>query len=225
MERADGFVATLSGIRPTGVDATPSMVRLARERGITAPLIAGEAYRLPFADAAFDLVSDITVIQHIQSSLQRVALEETARVLKPGGCLILMELIRGKGWTFPSAPTRLDPADHKLRHETDRLVRPGVSAARPAVRLDRAGDARWKPGAVVRFDPGTRGTHLPAFANCPPILLGSPADDRSTLGVDRPLYCGSLSSAVCHPSRLFIAKMSVRETAARTKQIIGLFRV
>jgi len=102
------------GFHPTGVDVTPSMLRVARERGTTAPLIAGEAYRLPFADAAFDLVSDVTVIQHIQSSLQRPALEETARVLKPGGCLILMELIRGKGaHIFPR------PADDWIRQTRD----------------------------------------------------------------------------------------------------------
>jgi SAM-dependent methyltransferase len=93
------------GFSPTGVDATRSMLRVARERGTRAPLITGEAYRLPFTDAAFDLVSDITVIQHIPSSLQRPALEETARVLKPSGCLILMELIRGKGaHIFPRSP-------------------------------------------------------------------------------------------------------------------------
>ena len=88
-----------------GVDATPSMLRLALERGTTAPLVAGEAGCLPFSDAAFDLVSDITVTQHIPSSLQPAALSEMVRVLKPGGRLILMELIRGEGaHIFPRAP-------------------------------------------------------------------------------------------------------------------------
>jgi SAM-dependent methyltransferase len=85
------------GLRATGVDATPPMLRLARERGTTTPVVAGEAQRLPFADAQFDFVSDITVIQHIPASLQDEALGEMTRVLKPGGRLILMELIRGEG--------------------------------------------------------------------------------------------------------------------------------
>lgn len=93
------------GLRPTGVDATSGMLRLARERGTAAPLIAGEAYRLPLRDAAFDCVSDITVVQHIPTPLQLRALSEMVRVLKPGGRLILMELTRGKGiHIFPRTP-------------------------------------------------------------------------------------------------------------------------
>lgn len=85
------------GLRASGVDATAPMLRLARQRGTTAPVVAGEAQRLPFADAQFDFVSDITVIQHIPTAFQAEALGEMARVLKPGGRLILMELIRGEG--------------------------------------------------------------------------------------------------------------------------------
>jgi len=93
------------GFRATGVDATASMLRVARELKTTAPLVAGEAYRLPFPDARFDLVSDITVVQHITASLQPQALGEMVRVIRPGGCLILMELIRGEGpLLFPRSP-------------------------------------------------------------------------------------------------------------------------
>lgn len=93
------------GFRPTGVDATVGMLRLARERGTAAALTAGEAHRLPFRDATFDAVSDITVTQHIPASLQVPALAEMMRVLRPGGCLILMELITGKDkHIFPRTP-------------------------------------------------------------------------------------------------------------------------
>jgi SAM-dependent methyltransferase len=93
------------GHRPTGVDATPGMLRLARQQGTAPPLLAGEAFRLPFADAAFDCVTDVTVVQHIPTALQPKALNEMTRVLKPGGRLILFELIRGKGThIFPRRP-------------------------------------------------------------------------------------------------------------------------
>jgi ubiquinone/menaquinone biosynthesis C-methylase UbiE len=93
------------GFQATGVDATPGMLGLAIERGTTAPLIAGEATCLPFADAEFDCVSDITVVQHIPQSLQPLALHEMVRVLKPGGRLILMELLRGdNAHIFPRTP-------------------------------------------------------------------------------------------------------------------------
>jgi ubiquinone/menaquinone biosynthesis C-methylase UbiE len=84
------------GLVATGVDATPGMLALARERGTTAPVVAGEAGCLPFGDTEFDCVSDITVVQHIPRSQQPEALGEMVRVLKPGGRLILLELIRGE---------------------------------------------------------------------------------------------------------------------------------
>ena len=93
------------GFLATGIDATPAMLRLARELGTSAPLIAGEAHRLPFRDGTFDSVSDITVIQHIPVSLQPLAVTEMMRVIRPGGSLILMELIRGEGeHIFPRNP-------------------------------------------------------------------------------------------------------------------------
>jgi SAM-dependent methyltransferase len=93
------------GFRATGVDLTSGMLRLASQRGTTALLIAGEAYRLPLKDAAFDCVSDITVVQHIPAPLQLQALSEMVRVLRPAGHLILMELTRGNGThIFPRTP-------------------------------------------------------------------------------------------------------------------------
>jgi SAM-dependent methyltransferase len=85
------------GLTATGVDAAWPMLQLARQNGTAAPLAMGEACELPFADEVFDCVSDITVVQHIPMPLQPTALGEMVRVLKPGGCLILVELIRGQG--------------------------------------------------------------------------------------------------------------------------------
>jgi len=93
------------GFCPSGVDSTLAMLLLAKRLGVVSPLVTGEAQRLPFADATFDCVSDITVVQHIPASQQPKALAEMMRVLKPGGQLILMELIRGKGaHVFPRTP-------------------------------------------------------------------------------------------------------------------------
>jgi SAM-dependent methyltransferase len=93
------------GHRPTGVDATLGMLRIARQQGTAPPLLAGEAFRLPFSDAAFDCVTDVTVVQHIPVELQPKAIGEMVRVLKPGGRLILFELIRGEGaHIFPHTP-------------------------------------------------------------------------------------------------------------------------
>jgi SAM-dependent methyltransferase len=93
------------GLRVTGVDATAGMLKMARNRGTPSPLTGGEAFRLPFADGAFDLVSDVTVVQHIPAARQAEALGEMVRVLRPGGKMVLMELIRGEdAHIFPRKP-------------------------------------------------------------------------------------------------------------------------
>lgn len=83
-------------IRVVGLDATQDMLRRAIVNGLTSPVVAGRAQELPFRDAAFDLVSDVTVVQHISSSEQGGVLKEMSRVLRPGGYLLLIELIEGE---------------------------------------------------------------------------------------------------------------------------------
>ena len=81
------------GFSPVGLDATIGMLQLARARNTQAPLITGLSQSLPFADSTFDGLSDITVVQHIPYEVQSKALSEMVRVLKPGGRMILMEVI------------------------------------------------------------------------------------------------------------------------------------
>lgn len=85
------------GFSALGMDATIGMLQIARTRGTKAPLTTGLAQNLPFADASFDCVSDITVVQHIPHELQAKALQEMVRVLRPKGRMILMEVICRKG--------------------------------------------------------------------------------------------------------------------------------
>ena len=79
-----------------GVDATIGMMQIARAHNTRSPLATGLAQSLPFSDATFDCLSDITVVQHIPYELQSRALQEMVRVLKPGGRMILLEVICGK---------------------------------------------------------------------------------------------------------------------------------
>jgi SAM-dependent methyltransferase len=62
--------------------------RLAAERGISGAAFAqGDAIRLPFASASFDLVFSHSVIEHVASA--EGYLRECHRVLRPGGVLYL----------------------------------------------------------------------------------------------------------------------------------------
>jgi SAM-dependent methyltransferase len=56
-------------------------------RGLGANGICGSALALPFEDAAFDIVAAFDVIEHCHP--EKVALDEIARVLAPGGRLLM----------------------------------------------------------------------------------------------------------------------------------------
>ena len=90
-----------------GLDATQDMLRRALAGGSSLAIVAARAQRLPFPDAEFDLVSDVTVVQHIASLEQYGVLKEMERVLKPGGHLLLIELIKGEApHIFPRTPQK-----------------------------------------------------------------------------------------------------------------------
>jgi len=89
------------GAEAIGVDPTPGM--LAAARGASSDSIEFHrmsATALDFPDRHFDLVTCITVIQHLEPREQEAAISEIARVLRPGGEAVLLELIdvgdRGK---------------------------------------------------------------------------------------------------------------------------------
>lgn len=84
------------GYSPTGLDASLSMLRRAIELKTFTPLVGGELQALPFRDQTFDCVSVITVIQHIPEPEQQRAIKEAVRVIRQGGYLILLEVIRGR---------------------------------------------------------------------------------------------------------------------------------
>ena len=76
----------------TGVDAAPDMVRVAREgsEDRRVRFIQGTAEDLPLPDASVDLVVSTTSFDHWQN--QGAGLAECARVLAPGGHLVLSDL-------------------------------------------------------------------------------------------------------------------------------------
>jgi ubiquinone/menaquinone biosynthesis C-methylase UbiE len=85
--------------RITGIELSPVMLSRARQRatelGITAELIEGDAHALPFADNHFDTVVCALSLCSIPDSARAVS--EMARVLKPGGRLLLLDHI-GSTW-------------------------------------------------------------------------------------------------------------------------------
>lgn len=75
-----------------GIDAAPAMIEVARAAAADDRLrfVAGRAERLPWPAESFDLVVSTTSFDHWAD--QRAGLAECARVLAPGGCLVLTDL-------------------------------------------------------------------------------------------------------------------------------------
>lgn len=88
------------GAKVTGIDPDDAMLAAARRRadasGLAFRLLPGTAEALPFADCSFDRVVAITVLCFIDRP--DAAIAEMARVLRPGGQIILGELGKWNVW-------------------------------------------------------------------------------------------------------------------------------
>ncbi len=73
--------------RPVGVDLSEDALALSRTRGVT--VVRGSLMALPFPDAAFDGVTSFDVLYHRWVVDDRAAVRELARVLRPGGWLLV----------------------------------------------------------------------------------------------------------------------------------------
>lgn len=153
LEIAVGTARNLSSysddVRLTGIELSPEMLAIARERqaelGRDADLRIGDAQALEFSDRSFDTVVCTLGLCTIPD--ERRAIGEAFRVLRPGGRLLLLEHVRS-----PSTPVRvvqrlLDPlavrfeADHLVREPLDHLEAEGFE-------LERVERSKW--GTVER---------------------------------------------------------------------------
>ncbi|MBN8611204.1 MAG: class I SAM-dependent methyltransferase [Deltaproteobacteria bacterium] len=92
--------AAQRGAAVTALDLEQEMLDAARaraaSRGVEVTLQQGRAEQLPFADASFDVVIAVTVLCFVPDAQRAVG--EMARVLAPGGRVILGELGRFSVW-------------------------------------------------------------------------------------------------------------------------------
>ncbi|MBL8550202.1 MAG: class I SAM-dependent methyltransferase [Hyphomonadaceae bacterium] len=108
-----------SGVRATGLDPTSALIEEARRRDPSGRYVLGRAEDLPFADASFDLV--VAYLSLIDIEDADAAMAEMARVLKPGGALLIANLTSfntagaDRGWVRDASGARLHfPIDHYL---------------------------------------------------------------------------------------------------------------
>src|SRR5438105_3137061 len=137
------------GVELTGIELSPGMLAIARQRahdlGHPADLRLGDAQALEFPDESFDTVTCTLGFCTIPDT--RAAAAEAFRVLRPGGQLLLLAHVRSPAGIVRGAQRLLEPlavrfeADHLLREPLDYL--PGVGFV-----IDEIQRSKW--GIVER---------------------------------------------------------------------------
>ena len=95
----------LPGVEIVGIDRSRNMIRQAREQAIAERLAArlqfqiGDANRVEFPDASFDFVLCNSVLHHLENSVR--VLDDLARVVRPGGGVLVRDLRRPSRLAFP----------------------------------------------------------------------------------------------------------------------------
>ncbi|MDH3525011.1 MAG: class I SAM-dependent methyltransferase [Acidobacteriota bacterium] len=148
------------GLRVIAVDGSAVALELgrrrARRRGLAVDWRAGSALGLPVADRSVDLVVDRGCLHVIARRQRRRYAKEVARVLRPGGSLVV--------WA-----ARCDDEELGLlglgAHEANRLFGPrgfGRALAAPAVLSARAGSLAANLLVLARADEARRTRRSPS---------------------------------------------------------------
>jgi SAM-dependent methyltransferase len=78
------------GAEVTGLDISPALIQLFRDKHPQARGVAGSIYETGFESGSFDVVGVMGGLHHAQPNLQR-AVDEIHRVLRPGGWFVFAE--------------------------------------------------------------------------------------------------------------------------------------
>jgi len=106
--------------RAYGIDLTWAGLQYARGRGDIGVARASAA-QLPFADGRFDLVTSFDVLYALEDAVERRAISEMHRVLRPGGTAIVnvaaIDALRGNHSVLAGEIRRYSRADLRRRLE------------------------------------------------------------------------------------------------------------
>src|SRR5579871_2029463 len=105
------------GLHATGLDLSPAYLKEAArtlQRWGGAELVHGNAERMPFADASFDAVTCVYLFHELPRAVRERVTREIARVLKPGGLLVLVDsLQRGDAPRYDALLERFPVSFHE----------------------------------------------------------------------------------------------------------------
>ncbi|MGA2174310.1 MAG: ubiquinone/menaquinone biosynthesis methyltransferase [Verrucomicrobiota bacterium] len=101
------FALRAAGAEVVGLDFSPAMLAVAEKRAKNPPaapsapplrFMSGDAMRLPFGDASFDIVTIGYGLRNLESWERGLA--EMARVARPGGRLLALDFGKPEGWLW-----------------------------------------------------------------------------------------------------------------------------
>jgi SAM-dependent methyltransferase len=135
----------------SGIELHEDAAEVARSRG-HGEVRVGRLEELPWADASFDLITCLDVIEHTPDD--RMALAELRRVCRPGGWLLV---------TVPAYPALWslhDEANHHYRRYSRAALRDAAAAAGWTVmRVSSFNSVLLAPAAAVRLAQRRFGAH------------------------------------------------------------------
>ena len=146
-----GLIRRLGPAHPgwawTGIDLSPVACALARER-TTADIRLGSVTELPFGERSFDAVVSCDVLYHVEDD--GAALREAARVLRPGGLIVVNVPAYRWLWSYH------DVATHAKRRYVRGEIRAKMAAAggRAIRRRDGVGGTGWRWAGARVWIPG-----------------------------------------------------------------------
>ncbi len=175
----DGYWAGQAGqrgARAVSIDLSRPKMMFGRSLASAPSLIEGDALALPFADAAFDRVMSICAIEHFDDGER--ALDEMARVLRPGGELVMS----ADALTHAAAWPRLYQA-HAARYHVKRTYSHEALAqllrARGLEVLEHTYQFRSRWSQWLYLSLSARGGQVGFNASAPLIPLVAASDRRA----------------------------------------------
>ena len=227
-------LAAERGATPNGLDISPGLLGIARERLPGADLREGDMESLPFDDAAFDAVVGVNAFQFAGDP--RRALREAARVARPDGRVVASLFAapeRSQGTVVHEAMSALIPPQQADDHAPYALSAPGnleaaladaglrtIDSRRGGVLLALRIDGRRRPRPAVlggrrpgrASGGGAGGPRRPAA--CPGAVPG-PADPRRHHAEHVPLGRGPpVTPATSQGPPTALARAIAAQTAA-----------
>jgi ubiquinone/menaquinone biosynthesis C-methylase UbiE len=183
------------------LDLTEAMLaqgrKLAKQRDITnITFRRGDVEKLAFDDASFDLVTSRYSAHHYPHPL--MALREFARVLKPGGSVLLVDVVspdEPAQDTFLNAVELLRDPSHVRDHTVEQWLRMLVTAG-------LAGEALGHWPLRLEFESWVARMNTPflAITQIRTLIEGAPREIRAGLAIDEG-YSFSVPTALIHGQR------------------------